>query len=285
MILQRGQRLFVFLLVANAGIELAHRALEILGLRQRAIDGVALPFKRGSPLHHRITQRLERAHFALHGIDRLLHAVHAPHCGFDTLDAPLLVLQPTAQVVATAVQRFHLRHRQLMRVDQAVVLLTQPHQLFGGVLDLVAQRLGIALDLLERLVDVEEGAEAVLQVERLVDLAADFIERRADLLGILDGTCDLRLGQLLPLRELGGARLESLELAGHVRQRTEPLLETIQARCHSVDVTTGLGDRLAQLGQARGSGLDTLQQRLVAAALLLHLLQDVAHLFGEFGVA
>ena len=52
----------VLLLLAERELELRLDALELLGLRERALDGLALRLHRGGALRDRVAQRLELRH-------------------------------------------------------------------------------------------------------------------------------------------------------------------------------------------------------------------------------
>jgi hypothetical protein len=75
LILEGGERLLVVLLLAHAGIDLPHGALEMVRLGQCPLDRLAVRLERRGLLHHRVAERLERADVAAHAFDRVLDAV------------------------------------------------------------------------------------------------------------------------------------------------------------------------------------------------------------------
>jgi hypothetical protein len=183
---QRGQRLLVLLLLPDAGVDVAHGAVEVVALRERAVERLAVRLERGGLLRHRVAERLERHHLALHGVDVGLDAVQALHGQLDALDAALLVLQRAAQLVAAAIHGLELRRRHLVRVQQPVVLLAQPGHALGGALELAVQRLGVATQQLERLLDLEEAREPLAELGGRVHLRDQVGHRGLDLLRALE---------------------------------------------------------------------------------------------------
>ncbi len=168
--------------------------------------------------------------------------------------------------------------------EQTLLLLAHPHQLLAGAFDMGTDPVGFALQLMERLLDLEEGLEPVLEAERQLDLAADLLERGAGLLGVLEHGGDLRLGPALALRQLLRTPVERLVVRRELHHGGEALLQLRDAGAHRVHVASRLRDRLAEPLQPLGRGAGVLDQPLVTPAFLLHLAQDGAHLLGEFPV-
>ena len=111
---------------------------------------------------HDVAERLERLHLAAHVVDGVLDAVHGADRLLDARDPALLVLHVAAVLLAAPIERLHLGHRRLVRVEQTVMLLAQAGQLLAGRVDLAADGLGIAAQQLERLLDLEERFQTVL---------------------------------------------------------------------------------------------------------------------------
>ena len=283
-VLQRGERLLVLLLLAHAGVELAHRPLELVRLGERPVDRRALSFERRGLLDHGVAQGLQRADLALDLVDRVLDAVHPAHRLLDAGDAPLLVLERAAQIVAPAVQGLHLRRRELVLIDEPVVMLAQPRQVLARPLDLPADLLGFPPQLVEGLFHLEEGPEAFLEIQGDVHLAAEVLEQRPDLLDLLERLRELGLGAVLVLGQDLGPLVEVLEPGRELRHRREAPFQLLEPRRHGLHLAAGLDDRLAELLELVRRGASALDEGFVAAALLLHLVQDRAHLLGRFPV-
>ena len=213
LLLHGGKGLLGVRLLAQPRVELAHGALEVLRLRERAIRGLALGFERGRLLHHRVAERLERRDLALELGHRVLYAVDPAHGLLDAVHAALLVGERAAQLVAPAVERFHLGHRELVRVEQAVLLFALAGELCDDAFDLAAERLGLAAQVLEGLVHPEERLQSGLERLRLVHLVAELLEHHVELARMFQRFDDLLLGPRLPLRERFGTLVERAHLA------------------------------------------------------------------------
>ena len=284
LLLQRAEALLVLLLLPHARVDLAHGPLQFAGLCERAVGGLALRFERDHLVAHEIGRGLQRADLAPDLVDRILHSVHPLHGLLDAGHAPLLVLQGAAEIVAAPLERLHLGHRELVRVDQAVVLLAHADQMLTGPVHLPAERLGVAAQLLERSLDFQERREPILEIQRDIDLLAEILEQRANALCVLKGSGDLGLDALLALRQAFGALFQTLNVRGELRQPGEPLLQVRQPFRHGVELAPRLGDGLAELLQPIGGSPAGFDERLVAAAFLLHLEQGRTHVLGEFAI-
>jgi hypothetical protein len=284
LILHRAQDRLVVLLLADARVDLTHRAVELVGLADRALDGLALCLERRALLRHDVAERLERLHLAADVVDGVLDAVHGADGLLDAGDAPLLVLHVAAVLLAAPVQRLHLGHRHLVRVEHAIVLLAQARHLLTGRIDLVADRLGVAAQQLERLLDLEERLEPVLERDRDVHLAAQLLEDGANALAFLNRARDLGLGLLLSLRQVLGALVEREQLRRQLGHRLETLLQAREAVDQLVHVGADLDDRFADLLDAFDRGVGALDHGIVALSLALELGENPAHLFGDFTV-
>ena len=171
-----------------------------------------------------------------------------------------------------------------MGVVQAVLLVAQARQVLGGGLDLAAHGLGLATQLLEGHVDLEEGAELVLERQRRLHLVAHLVEAGADGLDLLEPLGDLLLGAMLSALDVLGALLERLVLLGELHHPGEAVLQVCQPGGQRVHVARGAGHGLAELLQSLGRGAGGLDERLVAGPLLLHLVQEGARVVREFAV-
>ena len=274
----------VLVLLAHAGVDLAHRAVHLVGSRQCVLDRLALRFDSGDLLSDEVAEGLQRVHVAAQVADGVLRAVQAVHRLLDAGDAPLLVLQVAAQLVAPPIQRLHLGGGELLRVDVSVLLLAHSGELFAGRFDLPPQRIGAVLELLEWPLDVEEGGQPILELGCQVDLLAEVLEDRTDPLRVFEGAGDLGLGLLLILGEVGGAVVQALQ---HLRELDHPLeapLEISQARGESIHAAGHLLDGLAELTQPIGREVGVLGEGLVAADGRLHVAEDGLHLRKILGV-
>ena len=274
------QRALVVLLLARADVDLLHGAIQALRPRQRGLDRLALRLERRALAVHEVGQRLDGGHFALDVVDGVLDAVQTPHRALDDRHPALLVLQVAAQLLAPPVQGFHLGHRQLVRVQQPLMLLAQARHLIARSIDLATQCLGVAAQELERLLDIEKRHQALLELAGDVHLLAQVLEHLADPVRILDRSRDLALGALLTLDKARGARFDLLDLRGHLADRVQPLLHFLNAVEDAVEIRRRLFDRLAQLQQPCGRQVDALHHALLAHTFLLHRGQDLSHLLG-----
>jgi hypothetical protein len=112
---------------------------------------------------------------------------------------------------------------------------------------------------------------------RRVDLAAELVEQRAGALGLLARAVDLRFGVLLAPLQGRGARLQRLEAC-------RVLLESREPRRQDVQLAARLRDGLAQLLKPVDRGACALDQGLIVAAFLPHLVQHRAHLVRELPI-
>jgi len=229
LLLHRVQSPLVLLDLPHAGVDLAHGAIQLVRSGDRAVDRVTLGFEPGRLLRHGVAQRLERADLPSDVLDRLLNAIHPAHRLLDAGDPALLVLQVAAQILATPVQSFHLGQGKLVPVEQAIMLLTQSGHLLARAFDLGPDSIRVAAQELEGPIDLEERLDPILEVEGEVQLAANLLVGRGDLLGVPDDLGDPRLGPPLILRQHLGALGDGLVLVRQLRQRGKPLLQLRQA--------------------------------------------------------
>ena len=273
------------MLLTHAGVQLAHGALQTIGLRQSLLDRLTLRFEPGGLLHHGIGQRLERADLAADLVHRGLHAVHPAHGLLHARDATFLVGQLATQIVATAVQGLHLLDGQLVGIDEALVLLAQPSQLLAGPIHVPAHLGRLVQQILEGLVDLDERGELVLQRERRVDLAAHFLEQRPQAGRLFEGARYLSSRLLVSLDQLGRLLVQVLELLRQLGHRGGALLQLGEARRHRLHLGADLHVGLAELLQLVGGALHFPEQGFEAVVLLLHRGDDGFHFVGQLSVS
>ena len=117
-------------------------------------------------------------------------------------------------------------------------------------LDLAADALGVAAELLERLLDFEKRLQLLLETGGGVDLLRQVLEQRADALSFLERLRDLALDLLAVAGQAFGLLVQRLEPAGHFLEVGEALLEIAELRGHALDVGGGAADGIAQFRRA-----------------------------------
>jgi hypothetical protein len=94
--------------------------------------------------------------------------------------------------------------------------------------------------------------------------------------------CGLR--GLLTLRHALRALIQRLQLGRRALDGLDALVDLVEPRRHGVDALRRLRHRRREILQPFGRALHLLHHRLVAAALLLDLLEDRTHLLGQLPI-